>query len=121
MCKMISPANFSFFKILIFGVFRGIHGTNDLKLPISVYYAPYLRNCRSYRDFDNNIYMCFSFFFFKCNFVNIEIICFLLAHFSSFFNNYLFFKFINKFPKEMLRCASPSHVCDFLHHVLLHN
>ena len=30
------------------------------------------------------------------------------------FNIYLFFKFINKWQKEILRCAQPSsHVCDF--------
>ena len=47
--------------------------------------------------------------------VNIKIILFLLAHFNSLFNNYFFFKFINKCKKEILRCASPSsHVCDFL-------
>ena len=50
MCKMISPAIFfNFFKILIFWDFRHL---NDLKLPISVCFALYLRNCRSYhRDF----------------------------------------------------------------------
>ena len=48
------------------------------------------------------------------NFVNIKTICFLLAHFNSF-NNYLFFKFISKCQKEILRCASPSsRVCDIL-------
>ena len=58
---------FSFFKILIFGVFRGNkRAKNDLKLAISVCYALYLRNCRSYhQDFDNDIYMWFSFFLFS--------------------------------------------------------
>ena len=43
-----------------------------------------------------------------------KIILFLLAHFNSFFNN-LFLKFINKFQKEILRCAPPfPHMCDFL-------
>ena len=33
---------------------------------------------------------------------------------TVFFNNYLFFKFINKWQNEILRCAPPSsHVCDF--------
>ena len=33
----------------------------------------------------------------------------------EFFNNYLFFKFINKCQKEFVRCAPlSSHVCDFL-------
>ena len=55
----------------------GKRAKNDLKLPISVCFAPYLRNCRSYhRDFDNDIYRCFSLYFFKkCNIVNIKIIC----------------------------------------------
>ena len=45
---------FHFFKILIFGVFRGGEGgggktaKNDLELPISVCHVLYLRNCRSY-------------------------------------------------------------------------
>ena len=35
-----------------------------------------------------------------------------MAHFNSFLNN-LFFKFINKCQKEILRCAPPcSYVCD---------
>ena len=55
---------------------------NDLKLPILVCHAPYLRKCRSYhQDFgtqmlNNDIYRCFSSFFFKCNVVNIKIIFF---------------------------------------------
>ena len=111
---------FSFFKILILGFLWGYKlAKNNLKLPISVCSALYLRNgrsCRSYhQDFDNDIYRCSSlFFFFKCNIVNIKIICFLLAHLNSFFNNYLFFKLINKYQKEILRCAPPFlHVCDF--------
>ena len=35
------------------------------------------------------------------------------SHFNSFLNKYLFFKFINKCWKEILRCAPPSWVCDF--------
>ena len=90
MCKMIiSPGVFFNFKILIFLVVRGLKGQNwpkmtknfclshlifqsgkraknGLKLPISVCFALYLRNCRSYhQDFDNNIYRCFSLFFLK--------------------------------------------------------
>ena len=57
---MISPANFSSFKILIFG---GKREKNDLKLLISVCFALYFRNFRSYRDFDNDISRCFSLFF----------------------------------------------------------
>ena len=41
----------------------------------------------------------------------LELFCFLLTHFNSFLNNYLFIKFINKYQKEILRCAP--HVCDF--------
>ena len=62
--------------------------------------------------------MFFVIFFLKCNIVNIKIVCFLLAHFNSFFNNYLFFKFISKCQKEILRCTPPSsHVCDFTFHL----
>ena len=97
-------------------------GRNDLKLPISVCFTLYFRNCRSYHQgFDNDIYRCFSLFLFKkYNIVNIKIICFLLAHSNSFFNNYLFSKFTNKCQKEILWCDPPcSHVCGFLFNVLL--
>ena len=53
---------FSFFKILILGVFRGVKG-QKIKLPISVCFSLYLRNCRSHQDFDNDIYRCFALFF----------------------------------------------------------
>ena len=43
----------------------------------------------------------------------LKLFCFVLAHFNSFLKNYLFFKFINKCQKGILRCAPPSHVCDF--------
>ena len=43
---------------------------NDIKLPISVCFALYLRNCRPY--IGNNIHRCF-FFFSKYNIVNIKI------------------------------------------------
>ena len=62
--KGISVFNMSssFFKILIFGVFRGQKVKKDLKLQISVCFTLYLRNCRSYhQDFDN--YICRVFFF----------------------------------------------------------
>ena len=95
----------------------GKRAKNDLKLSISVCFALYLRNFRSYhQDFDNDIYRCFSLYFFqKCSIVNIKIILLLLAYFNSFFNNNLFFKFIKKCQKEIfLRCAPPSsYVCDF--------
>ena len=42
----------------------------------------------------------------KCNIVNIKIILFLLAHLNSFFNNNLFFKFINKCQKEIEVCPT---------------
>ena len=44
MCKMISPANFFIFQNFDFWYKRA---KNDLKLPISVCFAPYLRKCRS--------------------------------------------------------------------------
>ena len=54
------------------------------------------------------------FFLQKYNIVNIKIILFFIGPLQQFFNNYLFFKFINKCKKEILRCAPPSsHVCDF--------
>ena len=106
---------FSFFKILIFGFFTGLKGKKWPKITSFSLFCSISQNCRSCGDFDNDIYRCFLLFFlFKCNMVNIKIICFLSAHFNSFFNNYLFFKFIKKYQKEILRCAPPSHLCDFL-------
>ena len=105
------------------GFVRDKRAKIDLKLSVSVRFAWYLRNCGSYhQDFDNDISRCFSLYFLKkCNILNITIILFLLAHFNSFFNNNLFFKFINKCQKEILRCAPPSsHVCDFLVYYLIH-
>ena len=59
--------------------------------------------------------MFFLIFFKKCNIVNIKITLFLLAHFNNFFNNNLFFKFINKCQKEIVRCSPPSsYVYDFI-------
>ena len=104
------------------GVLGSKRAKNDLKVPISVCFALYLRICRSYhQDFDNDVYRCFSLYFFiKWNIANIKIILFLLAHFNSFLNNSLFFKFINKCQKEILVCAPPSsHVCDFYFFVFL--
>ena len=49
---LIYPAIFSIFsKFWFFGFFFGKRVKNDLKLPISVCQALYLRNCRSYWDF----------------------------------------------------------------------
>ena len=48
--------------------FRGKRAKDDVKLPISACFAPYLRNCRSCRshqNFDNDTYRCFYFLFFK--------------------------------------------------------
>ena len=79
---------------------------DDLKLPISVCFALYLRNCRSYhQDFDNDIYRCFSLFFIK----GYKITLFLIGLLQQFFfNNYMFFKFINKRNKDI-----SSHMCHF--------
>ena len=101
---------FSILKFWFLGFSGGKRTKSDLKLPISVCVALYLRNCRSYdRDFDNDVYRCFSLYFLKkCNIVNIKIILFFIGHFNSFYNNYLFFKFINKCQKEIL------HMCVIL-------
>ena len=67
MCKMIiSLADFFIFQNFGFlGFLRRWRAKNDLKLPISVCFAQYLRNCSSYhRDFDNDIYRYFPLFIF---------------------------------------------------------
>ena len=82
---MISPANFSFFKILIFGFFKGIKGKKWPTITNFSLFFSISQERRSYRwDFDDDICRCFSLFFFKCNIVNIKIVCFLLALFNSF-------------------------------------
>ena len=96
---MISPASFFILQNFDFGGFvGGKRAKNDLKLPISVCFALYLRNCRSYhQDFDNDIYRCFSLFFLKkYNNVNGKINLFFIGQLQQFFNNYLFFKFLYK-------------------------
>ena len=56
----------------------------------------------------------FFIFLKKCNIVNIKIILFFICSLQHIFNRYLFFKFISKCQKEILRCAPPSsHMCDF--------
>ena len=53
-----------------------------------------------------------------CKYLNYFV--FLLAHFNSFFKNYLFLKFINKCQKDILRCVPPSsHVFDFLKRIFV--
>ena len=103
---------FSFFKILIFEVFsvcvcvcvcvcvsvclcvcgtgvgEGLkRGKNNLKLHFSVCFAPYLRSFRPYhQDFNNEIYRCFSLYFFrKYNVVNIKIVLFFIGPLQQFF------------------------------------
>ena len=50
----------------------------------------------------------------------LKLFCFLLTHFNSFLKNYLFFKFINKCQKEILRFTQPSsHVCDFTYFLII--
>ena len=113
----ISSKFFQFLKFWFLGLLGDKRAKNDLKLPILACFALYLRNCRSYHlDIYNDIYRSFSSYFFlkMQHWINIKIILFLLAHFNSFFNNGLFFKFINKCQKKILRCVPPSsHVCDF--------
>ena len=115
-CKMmISQAKFLIFQNWFLGFLGGKRAKNNLKSPIWVCFTLYLKNCRLYhQDFDNDIYRCFSLFFFKNAALYILTFCFLLAHFNCFLNNCLFFKFINKCQKEILRGAPPSsHRCDF--------
>ena len=74
---------FHFSKSWFLGFYGGKRAKNDLKLPISVCFVLYLRNCRSYRDFDD-ICRCFSLLiFFKCNIVNIN--CIFIGPLQQFF------------------------------------
>ena len=88
---MISPVIFFFFIFSKFWYFWFIFGKRlkkDLKLPISVCHALYLRNCRSYHwDFCKiMIYPgVFLYFFKKCNIVNIVIVLFFIGPLQQFF------------------------------------
>ena len=110
-------SNFFHFSIFWFwGFYGGIRAKDDLKLPASVCFALYLKNCRSCRsynqDLDNDIYRFFFLFFFKYNIVNTNF--FLLTYFNRFFNNFLFLKFINKCQRNIFKCGPPSlHEWDF--------
>ena len=88
MCKMMISSKFFYFSKFWF--LGGKRAKNDLKLPVSVCYALYLRNCRSYHwDFLKNATLQI-----------LKLFCFLLAHINNFFNDYLFFKFINNARKK---------------------
>ena len=47
-----------------------------------------------------------------------KLFCFLLTHFNSFSNKYLFFKFIGKCQKEMLSCTPPFSRAWFYFHAV---
>ena len=88
MCKMIiSPGVFFILSKFWFFRFLGSkRAKNNLKLPTSVCFALDLMNCRSYWDFDNDIYRCFSLVFFKkCNIINIKIVLFFIGLLQQFF------------------------------------
>ena len=88
---------FSFSKIFIFGVFKGIKGKNDLKSPISVCFALYLRTVDHIIEILIMICRCFLLLFFKkCNFVNIK--------------NYLFFYWPTSTIFLIIICFSSSSV-----------
>ena len=65
------------------------------------------------------LYICVKWWYLQQLFFFIIIIIFLLLYFFfSFFQNsdlfFYFWKFINKCQKEILRCAPPLHMSDFL-------
>ena len=60
----ISRKIFHFSKFWFLGFLGSKRAKSDLNLPISVCFALYLQNCRSYHwDFYNDIYRCFSLYF----------------------------------------------------------
>ena len=116
---------FSFFKILVLGFFRGAKGQ---KITLSCqfqYVLLYISEnadhiIKNLKMISTGVLLYFFFFLKKFILVNIKIILFLLAYFNNVFNHYLFFKFINKCQKEILRCAPPSsHLCDFFRVVFI--
>ena len=50
MCKMIISPGVFFSKYIFFGRLGGKRAKNDLRLPISVCHALYLKNCGSYNQ-----------------------------------------------------------------------
>ena len=88
MCIMMISSNFfDFSKSWLFWFFVDKRAKKDLKLPISACFALYLKCFRwNHQNFDNEMYRCFSLYFFKkCIIVNIKIVLFLFSHFNSFF------------------------------------
>ena len=120
----ISPAIFFIFsKLWLFGFFRrgGVKGqemTYHYQFQSVTLYISrtidHIMKILGTQVQNNDISRYFSLFFlFFFIFVNIKI-HFLLPHSNSYFNKYLFVKFINECQTEILGCVPPSHVCDFL-------
>ena len=112
---------FSFFKILMYGVFRGVKGQ---KMTLNDQFQYALLYISGTVDHIIEILIMISagvflYFFLNAALYILKLFCILLAHFNSFLNNYLFSKFINKCQKEILSCAPPSYVCDFLKKVFV--
>ena len=83
----ISSKFFLFFKILYLAFLGGKRAKSDLKLPVLVCFALYLKNCRScHQYFRNDIHRYFSLFCKKkCNILNIKIILFVIGLLQQFF------------------------------------
>ena len=130
LCKMmISPVTFFLFSKFWFFVFLGGEGKGQ-KVTHNYQFQSVTLNISRTLDhtmkivgtqvWNNDISRCFSLFFFYLLFfkifVNIKILIFFIGpHQQFFFNKKLFFNFINKCQTEILGCAPPSHVCDFLY------
>ena len=108
---LLSPGVFfSYFQNFDFSAFRRVKGQ---KMTQNVdCHTLYLRNCRSHhQNFCSNNKSK------RCKLM-ISPEAFLYVFFKKmqhcFLNKSLFFKFISKYQKDILRCAPPSsHVCDF--------
>ena len=113
---LISPGAFSFFQNFDFWVFRGVKGQRMTQN----YQFQTVTLCKS-GTVDHIIKIFVTII--KCKRCKLMISPSVFLYFFKkiehcFLNKYLFFKFISKYQKDILRCAPPSsHVCGFFVHI----
>ena len=103
---------FSFFKILILSFFRRLKGQNMAKSYQFQYVLLYISGILDHIKILITISAGVFLYFFSKNQHVLKSLCFYWPTSTVFFNNYLFFKFINKCQKEIQRCVPHFlHIC----------
>ena len=117
-CKMmISPAVFFIFSKFWFLGFSGGRTKNDhnyqfqsitLYISRTVDHSSRFLVHRCKIMISSGVFLCF---FGKCSIGNIKIPTFFIGPLQQFFNKQLFFKFVNKYQTEILRCSPTFFTC----------